>query len=45
MDAGLGWIKRFCVDDGEGNGDEIAHVLYADDTLLLYEADRCKLYI
>lgn len=42
MGAGLGWIKGFYVDDNEGNGDEIAHVLYADDTPLQCEVDRVQ---
>lgn len=42
MDAGLGWIKGFCVYDKVGRERKFLHVLYADDTLLLCEADRVQ---
>lgn len=35
-----GWIKGFKMEGHSGNNIEISHSLYADDTLLMCEADR-----
>uniref|UniRef100_A0A0V0GN90 Putative ovule protein n=1 Tax=Solanum chacoense TaxID=4108 RepID=A0A0V0GN90_SOLCH len=34
-----GWIRGFCANRNMGNALEISHLLYADDSLVFFEAE------